>query len=56
MNKKLAIGNEIKIFTKDGKSYQGILMENYKGYISTIAGLGVILTFPVSSIINVIKI
>ncbi len=56
MTTKLNIGSEIKIFTKDGKSYEGILMDCHKGYLSTIAGLGIILTFPMDSILNVVKV
>lgn len=56
MSKKLKIGSEIKVFTKDGKSYEGILMDCHKGYLSTIASLGIILTFPLNSILNVVKI
>lgn len=56
MKAKLNIGSEIKVFTKDGKSYEGILMNCQKGYLSTIAGLGIILTFPKDSILNVVKI
>ena len=56
MSQKLKLGSEIKIFTKDGKSYEGILMDCHKGYLSTIAGLGIILTFPMDSILNVVKV
>jgi len=56
MEKKLKIGNEVKVFTKDGKAYEGILMDCHKGYLSTLAGLGIILTFPMNSILNIIKI
>lgn len=56
MSQKFKLGSEIKIYTKDGKSYEGILMDCHKGYMSTIAGLGVILTFPLDSISNVVKV
>jgi hypothetical protein len=56
MSKKLNIGSEIKVFTKDGKSYEGILVNHQKGYLSTIMSLGVILTIPIDSIINVVKV
>ena len=56
MENNLKIGNEIKIHTKDGRSYEGILMDCHKGYISAIAGLGIILSFPMNSIHNIIKI
>jgi len=55
MQNELKVGNEIKIFTKDGKSYEGIFMECHKGYLSTLAGLGIILTFPLHSVLNIIK-
>jgi hypothetical protein len=55
MGEKLNIGSEIKVFTKDGKYYEGIFMDCQKGYLSTIAGLGIILTFPMDSILNVVK-
>ncbi len=55
MKEKLKIGNEIKIKTKDGKSYVGILMDSHKGYISAVVQLGIILTFPLSSILNIVK-
>lgn len=50
------LGTEIKVQTKDGKNYEGILMDIHKGYLSAVAGLGIILTFPVSSIINISKV
>jgi hypothetical protein len=56
MKTKLKLGSEIKIYTKDGKSYEGIFMDCHKGYLSTIAGLGIILTFPMNSILNVVKV
>jgi len=55
MKHKFKIGNEIKVKTKDGKSYIGILMDCHKGHISTVASLGIILTFPLNSILNIIK-
>jgi hypothetical protein len=55
MTTKLNIGSEIKVFTKDGRSYEGIFMNCQKGYLSTVAGLGIILTFPIDSILNVVK-
>lgn len=54
-HRTLNLGNEIKIITKDRKSYSGILMDSHKGYLSVIAGLGIILTFPTHSILNVVK-
>lgn len=54
-HRTLNLGNEIKIITKDKKSYSGILMDSHKGYLSVIAGLGIILTFPTHSILNVAK-
>ena len=52
----LKLGTEIKIKTKDGSSFEGILMEIKNGYLSAVATLGIILTFPVTSIINITKI
>lgn len=56
MTKEIKVGNEIKVVTKDGKSYEGIFMECQKGYLSALAGLGIILTFPLNSVLNIIKI
>ncbi len=56
MKQKIEYGNEIKITTKDKKSYSGILMDSHKGYLSVVAGLGIILTVPMHSILNVVKI
>ena len=56
MGKDFEVGNEIKIYTKDGKSYRGILMDYHKGYLSTIISLGIILTIPINAIINIVKI
>lgn len=56
MAKNLKVGNEIKIITKDGKSFEGILMECKRGYLSTIMKLGIVLTIPLSLISEVIKI
>lgn len=56
MKQKIEYGNEIKITTKDRKSYSGILMDSHRGYLSVVAGLGIILTFPMHSILNVVKI
>lgn len=50
MNQEYKIGSEIKVFTKDGNAYEGILMDYHKGYISTVGKLGIILTFPIQSI------
>jgi hypothetical protein len=55
MKQKIEYGNEIKITTKDKKSYSGIFMDSHKGYLSVVAGLGIILTFPLHSILNVVK-
>ena len=54
--KNFKLGTEIKVVTKDGKQYEGILMDIHRGYLSAVAGLGIILTFPVNSIINITKI
>ncbi|MBL7665295.1 MAG: hypothetical protein JNM93_09185 [Bacteriovoracaceae bacterium] len=56
MKRDLKVGNEIKILTKDGQSYEGILMDCHRGHLSAIAKLGVILTFPLGSILDVVKI
>ncbi|MBI2522478.1 MAG: hypothetical protein HYV97_18805 [Bdellovibrio sp.] len=56
MNNNLEVGNEIKIKTRDGKIYQGIFMAIHRGHLSAIASLGIIFTFPIKSIIDIIKI
>lgn len=50
------LGTEIKIKTRDGKIFEGILMEIKNGYLSAVAKLGIILTFPMTSIVNVSKV
>tara|TARA_Y100000768_G_scaffold357851_1_gene313236 strand:- start:12526 stop:12696 length:171 start_codon:yes stop_codon:yes gene_type:complete len=56
MISKLKSGNEVKITTKDGKTFEGIFMKKHGGHLSTIAGLGIILTFPIHTIVNIVKI
>lgn len=56
MRKKIYLGNEIEVKTKDGQSFRGIFVNNEKGYLSAVAGLGIILTFPMDSILNIVKI
>lgn len=58
MNKKneIYLGNEIEVQTKDGQSFRGIFVNNERGYLSAVAGLGIILTFPMDSILNIVKI
>jgi hypothetical protein len=56
MNQEYKIGSEIKVFTKDGNAYEGILMDYQNGYISTVGNLGIILTFPIHSIDGINKI
>jgi hypothetical protein len=55
MNTDFKFGTEIKIKTKDGTSFVGILMDIENGYLSAVAALGIILTFPITSIINITK-
>jgi hypothetical protein len=56
MNTNLKLGTEIEIKTKDGETFNGILMEFKNGYLSAVATLGIILTFPVASIIHITKV
>jgi len=56
MISKLRSGSEVKITTKDGKSFVAIFMKKHEEHLSAIAELGVILTFPINSIINIVKI
>lgn len=53
---KIYLGNEIEVKTKDGQSFRGIFVNTEKGYLSAVAGLGIILTFPMDSILNIVKI
>lgn len=53
--KNLSVGNEVVVQTSDGNCFKGILMNIEKGYLSAIAELGVIHTFPLISVTNVIK-
>jgi hypothetical protein len=56
MEPELKIGMEIKIKTRDGDLFEGILMEIKNGYLSAVATLGIILTFPMTSITNITKV
>jgi hypothetical protein len=49
----IKIGEEVRIQTKDGNGHDGIFLEIKNGYISAIAKLGIILTIPETSILNV---
>jgi len=52
---ELEIGHEITIKTRDGKIYEGIFMAIHKGHLFAVASLGIIFTFPINAIVNVIK-
>jgi hypothetical protein len=53
---KFNLGNEIVVKTKDGKSFNGIFVNVSDGYLSAVLNLGIILTIPLVSVINVVKV
>ena len=53
---KLKKGDELKIVTKKGKAFEGILFDFKEGYLQTISGLGILILFPISSLTNIYQI
>ena len=50
---KLKKGTEVRIITKKGTAYKGIIIDLKEGYVQTITSLGILVLFPLSSITNI---
>lgn len=46
-------GDELEIITKTGRKFKGILFDFKEGYVQTIAQMGILMFFPVHSLMNV---
>jgi hypothetical protein len=46
-------GDELRIVTKTGRTFRGILYDFKEGYIHTIEALGILVIFPISSLISI---
>jgi hypothetical protein len=55
-SEKLKRGAEVKIITKKGVLFKGILFDLKEGYVQTITSLGILVLFPLNSITNIYQI
>ena len=46
-------GDELKIITKKGRVFEGILFDFKEGYLQTISTLGILIFFPLNSLSNI---
>lgn len=50
---KIRKGDELKIVTKSGRTFKGILFDFKEGYIHTIEMLGILVIFPINSLTSI---
>ncbi len=50
---KLRKGDELKIVTKTGRTFRGILYDFKEGYLHTIEALGILVIFPINSLTSI---
>jgi hypothetical protein len=46
-------GDELELVTKSGKSYQGIVFDFNQGHIHTVVQFGILILFPIHSLVNI---
>jgi hypothetical protein len=46
-------GNEVKVVTKKGVAFEGILFDFKEDYLQTVTALGILILFPLSSLTNI---
>ena len=50
---KVTKGDELKIVTKSGRTFKGILYDFKEGYLHTVQALGILVIFPLSSLASI---
>jgi hypothetical protein len=50
---KLKIGDELRVITRKGRTFDGILFDFKEGYLQTVSGLGILILFPLSALTNI---
>ena len=50
---KIKKGDELKIVTKSGRTFRGILYDIREGYLHTVEALGILIIFPISSLSSI---
>jgi hypothetical protein len=50
---KIKKGDELKIVTKSGRTFRGILYDIKEGYLHTVEALGILIIFPISSLSSI---
>jgi hypothetical protein len=50
---KIQKGDELKIVTKSGRTFRGILYDIKEGYLHTVEALGILIIFPISSLSSI---
>lgn len=53
INPKFKKGDELKIVTKTGRTFRGILYDIKEGYLHTVESLGILMIFPINSISSI---
>jgi hypothetical protein len=52
-NTQLKKGDELKIITKTGQTFRGILYDIKEGYLHTVESLGILMIFPINSLTSI---
>ncbi len=50
---KIKKGDELKIITKTGRTFRGILYDFREGYLHTVEALGILMIFPINSLSSI---
>lgn len=50
---KIKKGDELKIITKTGRTFRGILYDVKEGYLHTVEALGILIIFPITSLSSI---
>jgi hypothetical protein len=50
---KIKKGDELRIVTKSGRTFRGILYDIKEGYLHTVEALGILIIFPISSLSSI---
>lgn len=50
---KLKKGDELKLVTKSGRTFRGIIYDIKEGYLHTVEALGIIIIFPIHSLASI---
>lgn len=52
-NTQFKKGDELKIITKTGQTFRGILYDIKEGYLHTVESLGILMIFPINSLTSI---